>query len=215
MARLMNLAVVILMLAVAAPAMAQPAGKGKGKHGHKHQKENRCLRPLQEAMDQLEEAEQMLNSGQKLSKAEVRDIQLLIKDARLKIREFMLESDRCLGEEDGPEPVEVDPEVVAPPPEVVLVPMNPETFETLMEGMDREGFSDAKLAVLTTASQSNYFLVAQARRVLDELSFPSDKLAALKILKPRLVDPENAFQLVSCFVHNSDKEEARKILEVE
>jgi hypothetical protein len=48
--------------------------------------------------------------------------------------------------------------------------------------------------------------------VIRRLSFSSDKLRALELLAPRMVDRQNAFKIYDAFTFSSDKEKARAIL---
>jgi hypothetical protein len=66
---------------------------------------------------------------------------------------------------------------------------------------------------LQTAAKNSWFTVDQVKSLLKAFSFPDDKISALRMVAKALVDPENSFLLYGSFVHSSDKEEAKKILE--
>jgi hypothetical protein len=151
-------------------------------------------------------------------------LQLEVKEIRLMLREYVLEADGQPGRDCCPcgpvVPPPVGPPVVQlpppPPPVVTVEVMSSVAFGNLIRALSSEGFADDKLNVLSTALRGdNWFTVQQVKLILQQFSFPSDKLKALKMVRQRIVDRENAFELFSSFVHSSDKDEARKILEEE
>jgi hypothetical protein len=110
----------------------------------------------------------------------------------------------------GPTP---PPDQPPPPPEPARVAMDPGRFEKLKVAIRDQGFPDDKLSVLKTAIGENWFTVAQVKAILEEFTFPDDKLDALRALVGHILDTDNLFEIYSSFVHSSDKEEAKKILE--
>jgi F0F1-type ATP synthase membrane subunit b/b' len=101
-----------------------------------------------------------------------------------------------------------DDEVVAAQPTA----MSPAEFATLRAAINREAFSNGKVGVLQTAAGSSYFTCAQAGVILDLFAFSNDKISALQIMAPRLVDRANAFSLYGHFAFEADKTRARAIL---
>jgi hypothetical protein len=116
------------------------------------------------------------------------------------------------GEAAPPPPIVVEPP--PPPPPVKPAPMNmpPAAFATLRGAIQTESFSDGKLTVLRTALADHRLSVQQASQLLPLFDFSSDRVEAAVAIYPRLVDPENFFQLYSAFDFESDKEEVRKKL---
>jgi hypothetical protein len=53
----------------------------------------------------------------------------------------------------------------------------------------------------------------QARKVLEVFHFGSDRLRALETLLPRLLDRANAFELLGAFEFESERAEARRLME--
>lgn len=94
-----------------------------------------------------------------------------------------------------------------------LEPMSNESFAALVKEIKKQSFGDDKLTILRQAAGTNYFVVDQVKKMLALFSFPDDKLEALKLLKERIIDTDNLFKIYSSFVHSSDKEAARRILE--
>lgn len=91
--------------------------------------------------------------------------------------------------------------------------MNEKDFHTLHAALEREAGDAAKLAVLRTAAANAFFTTAQAGQLIDRLAFRDDKLAAVPILKDRILDKQNAWQLYQHFTYREDKMKVQEILE--
>ena len=104
--------------------------------------------------------------------------------------------------------VQPPPPALPPPPPIV----DDDTFDSLIEAVDDQAFSQDKLRVLDDAAASRWFRVDQVARLLDQLAFSEDKLHALQTLAHRIVDRQNTFKLYNSFVFANDKARARKIL---
>ncbi|MFT6161267.1 MAG: hypothetical protein ACI855_004214, partial [Myxococcota bacterium] len=85
------------------------------------------------------------------------------------------------------------------------------SYDSLVRQVDGESFSDDQLTVLRTAASANTFSPRQAAGLLNEFSFSSDQLSALRILAPRLEAGDNSV-ILSAFSFSSDQEEAQGIL---
>jgi hypothetical protein len=83
----------------------------------------------------------------------------------------------------------------------------------LLVAIDAASFSDDKLSLIRAAAASNNFTISQTAAILEKLSFSSDQLEALALLRPRIVDPQNAAQLGSVFSFSSDLESAMELFE--
>jgi hypothetical protein len=195
------------------------------------------LHLLKQADESLQKAEEMVTAATKMGKKERKRLLLEIQDARSDVQDFLEQASSqkgmlpawdccpCRENREGKNgKVEVTVNIQglpgqpgeqpAPVEEVVeVVPLTPEQLEAVVAAMNEQSFSDDKLAVLTEAMKEAYVMVAQVRRLLDQFSFPDDKLQALRLLKGRITDPQNKFQLYGAFVHSSDKDEAKKILD--
>jgi hypothetical protein len=115
----------------------------------------------------------------------------------------------------------------APPPVVVTVPGPPlpgpgyvpppppsmpkASFESMIALLESTSFDSDRLQLIRTAAGRNRFTVEQAGQLLDCLEFSADRLAAVKALKPSLVDPENGHLLAKHFDFSSDKEKVAAI----
>jgi len=91
--------------------------------------------------------------------------------------------------------------------------MSEKDFHTLRSALEREAGDAAKLAVLRTAAANAFFTTAQAGQLIDRLAFRDDKLAAVPILKDRILDKQNAWQLYQHFTYREDKMKVQEILE--
>ncbi len=114
-------------------------------------------------------------------------------------------------------PIAIPPQVTAPappPPPVQSQPvvMPPAAFASLRGAIQTESFGDGKLRVLRDAMASHRLNVKQAEQLLPLFDFSSDRIEAAVAIHPRLVDPENFYQLYGSFDFESDKETVRKRL---
>lgn len=188
---------------------------------------------LKGAIRKLDKAESELVGKKKLSRKKAKALAREVKKARLQIKEFLVDVESrkqmlpayeccpCRGKKgegkkkDGEEVREGagEGESGEEPKQEMGAAMPEPQFAALLQSLGEQGFADDKLSVLTTAAAENYFTVNEVRRLLVVFSFPDDKLAALKLLKDRITNPDNGFRIYSSFIHSSDKDAARKILE--
>lgn len=115
-----------------------------------------------------------------------------------------------------PPPVYYPPSQPPPPPGQGMgrpaSPLSDRDFRILMGALARESFANDKLRVLEQSASTSYFLVAHVQQILADFSFPADRLKAVRILRPRIVDTNNFVQLYGSFEFPRDKEELRRIL---
>ncbi len=93
-----------------------------------------------------------------------------------------------------------------------VLAMDRAAFEQLHARVEKEELSDAKITVMKTAASTNTFTCAQVARLVGQISFGDDKLAALSALKDHIEDPENKGKLVALFSFDDEKEKARQLL---
>jgi hypothetical protein len=94
-----------------------------------------------------------------------------------------------------------------------VAPIDETGLASLRASIERESFSQGKLRVLEQAAASHYFLAAQVRTLLGEFSFANDRMRALELLAPRLVDRNNAFVIYDALTFTPEKQRARQLLE--
>ncbi len=99
------------------------------------------------------------------------------------------------------------------PRNVAPVPMTEGELSEVLGAINGESFSDGKLRVLGDFAPARIFTCDQAIRVIGAFSFSADKLGALRIMKPRILDRQNQFRIYGAFTFSSDKDEARRIME--
>jgi hypothetical protein len=101
-----------------------------------------------------------------------------------------------------------------PPPREARRPraIDDGAFRGLVAAVRKEGFAQAQLDVIRQAATRNYFRVGQLKTLIDLVSFSANKLSALEIGAPRIVDPENAYAFYEAFTFSGDKEQAKQIL---
>ena len=63
------------------------------------------------------------------------------------------------------------------------------------------------------AARDHFFVIAQLRRIIEGLSFSGDKIRAVEIVAPRILDRRNAYTLYSVFTFDSEKDQARAIFD--
>ncbi len=101
----------------------------------------------------------------------------------------------------------------APPPsEPPLEPATGAQMARLEQSLRDASFRDDKQRVIRAAVREHYFSTAQARTLTEALSFGKDRVEALALLHPRLVDPENFHTLFSLLAHGSDRAALEKRL---
>jgi hypothetical protein len=105
------------------------------------------------------------------------------------------------------------PSYPPPPPPAGPIAMDPGTFSTFLNALRNESFSDGKARVIGDAAGSNWFTIAQLKQVINVLTFSSDKIRAVELIAPRIVDRQNSFTLYDAFTFDSDKRKAREILD--
>ena len=103
--------------------------------------------------------------------------------------------------------------VQPPPPPPGPQPMAGDRFARLVEAIRAESFSQQQLAVLQTAAAHEYFTVDQVGRLVDLYSFPRDKVEAVKLTRPHVLDPENGYTLSSHFDFNNDKQTVQRMFQ--
>jgi hypothetical protein len=91
--------------------------------------------------------------------------------------------------------------------------MSRDDFSDLKGRLRKLAFADDGLSLLKTAAAGNYFSSTQISGLLDQFTFPDDKLKALEITYPSCVDTSGNYKILDCFIFGDDKEKARAIIE--
>ncbi len=111
-----------------------------------------------------------------------------------------------------PQPTQPVPQYPPQPPQPTVYPIQDANLATLLASMNREGFPAARVRIVEQAAGSNYFLVKQVLQILGPLNFSADRLRVIQVLRPRILDMENAHQLYGAFKFQDEKDQLQVIL---
>lgn len=103
-------------------------------------------------------------------------------------------------------PPAAPPPATVPPPAPARAAMADRDFTALVAAIEKESFSSNQVALVNTAAGSHWFTIDQVGQVMDALTHSSDKVAAAKLLRPRVLDPQNAWKLSEHLTFSSDKD---------
>jgi len=90
--------------------------------------------------------------------------------------------------------------------------MSPYKFNAFLSQLDSESFSEDKLNLLKVVASNNYFTVEQLSAIMDRFPMDEDKIKAVEILYPRVIDPENSYLLLNKVTFSKSKERLRRII---
>lgn len=156
-------------------------------------------------MRQLASINEKLAQATGRAKGKDKQLQKLLDDARAELKE--------VGRQVTNAPLaRTEPSRPPPTPQPTVQPITEAMLRSLMAAIRNEPFADDQLLVLEEAVPTQYFLVAQAQQILRTFNFSSDRVKAMRLLRPRLLDLENGFKLYESFDHSSDKDELKRIL---
>lgn len=89
--------------------------------------------------------------------------------------------------------------------------MHHKDFTMMCEVVDDASFTDKKIGVIKVACISSYFTSQQCVQLLSMFSFEDDKLKALKVLRPRMLDID-AKPILKQFSFSATQDKAKEIL---
>ncbi len=114
-----------------------------------------------------------------------------------------------------PQPAPQYPQPPAPqyPQPVYQNPISDANLRTLLQQISSASYSSEKLNALRQGVTGNYFLVEQIGRILPLYVYITDRVAALQILTPQIIDHANSGKLLSLFQSGTDRDQAQRILE--
>ena len=91
--------------------------------------------------------------------------------------------------------------------------MRDNDFEMMVGIVKKASFEDKKIDVIRVACIGSYFSSKQCAKLLSLLSFDDNKIKALEVIAPRLVDMNNADDIVKKLSFSSSKDKAVSILQ--
>ena len=95
---------------------------------------------------------------------------------------------------------------------VTKTAMSKAEFQQLKANVDEESFADDQLSVVRIAARSKYFSIGQLVELLSLFSFSEDKIEVVEIVYPKVVDPDNAHNLLKAFTYSDDKAKVERII---
>ena len=90
--------------------------------------------------------------------------------------------------------------------------MSNSEFQRLLNNVKNESFADDQTSVVNIAAKSKYFSISQLITLLDVFSFSDDKINIVQIVYPRVVDKDNAHNLLGAFTYSDDKDRVEQII---
>ena len=90
--------------------------------------------------------------------------------------------------------------------------MRDKDFAMMYNIVKEASFNDNKIDIMRVASIGSYFNSKQCAKLLSLIPFNNDKLKALEVIAPRLVDNKDLDNIIKQFPFKADKEKAMKIL---
>ncbi|QRK09944.1 DUF4476 domain-containing protein [Archangium violaceum] len=195
----------------AQPTALIPPMPGRPSHGHPGPPGRPPTQGTPVVVDRDALMQQLSSINEKLAIATGRakkdkQLQKLLDGARAELKETGRQvSNAPLAQTPRPPPA-------PPPPQPTVHPISDAMLRSLTTAIRNEPFADDQLNVLGEATSTQYFLVSQAQQILRLFSFSSDRLKAMRMLRPRLLDLDNGFKLYEAFDYSSDKDELKRIL---
>lgn len=104
------------------------------------------------------------------------------------------------------------PGMMPPPQAQQNFAMSQQTFDALKSSIRKESSDEGKLNVIRAAVANTNMTAAQEDEIIKMMTFESEKLSALKIMHPLVIDPENGFIVYANF-NNGDMKEIQKIVD--
>lgn len=86
------------------------------------------------------------------------------------------------------------------------------SFSKLYNKVENATFKDNKFEILEIASIGCFYSCAQTAYMMRIFSFGDEQLKALRMMAPRIVDPQNAAVIYNVLTFDSEKEEAAEII---
>ena len=90
--------------------------------------------------------------------------------------------------------------------------MDRRKFRALVQQVDQTAGDAAKIGLLKSALGYNWITTAMAGVLLDHLTYRQSKLDAVPMLRDRMLDRQNGYQLLDHFTYREDKERVQQLL---
>lgn len=90
--------------------------------------------------------------------------------------------------------------------------LSDEKFTILYNKVKNASFDDRKMDLIEVASLGAFYSCEQCASIMSIFSFGDKKLAALRLMAPRIIDPHRAYLIYDKLTFQSEKDEAARII---
>lgn len=101
---------------------------------------------------------------------------------------------------------------LTPPPPVITCNVSSTEFKGMIKNIDNTNFSDKQLAIVKNLNTHHCFTTAQVKTIINQFSFPANKLDAAEILYEKCLDKEKYYTLKEEFAFPSYQEQFEQII---
>lgn len=98
------------------------------------------------------------------------------------------------------------------PREQRLFCLSDEKFTILYNKVKNASFDAPKMDLIEVASLGAFYSCEQCASIMSIFSFGDKKLAALRLMAPRIIDPHRAYLIYDKLTFQSEKDEAARII---
>ena len=98
------------------------------------------------------------------------------------------------------------------PSAVMELRLSDDKFAILYNKVKNTSFDDRKMDLIEVASLGAFYSCEQCATIMSIFSFGDKKLAALRLMAPRIVDPRRAYIRFDQLSFQSEKDEAARII---
>ena len=90
--------------------------------------------------------------------------------------------------------------------------LSDEKFAILYDKVKNASFDDRKIDLIEVASLGAFYSCEQCASIMSIFSFGDKKLAALRLMAPRIIDHRHAYMIYDILTFQSEKAEAARII---
>ena len=98
------------------------------------------------------------------------------------------------------------------PSAVMELRLSDDKFAILYNKVKNTSFDDRKMDLIEVASLGAFYSCEQCAAIMSIFSFGDKKLAALRLMAPRIVDPHHAYIIFDQLSFQSEKDKAARII---
>ena len=98
------------------------------------------------------------------------------------------------------------------PSAVMELRLSDDKFAILYNKVKNTSFDDRKMDLIEVASLGAFYSCEQCATIMSIFSFGDKKLAALRLMAPRIVDPHHAYIIFDQLSFQSEKDKAARII---